>query len=333
MVKAKAKAQPSAKLKAAPLDPARQENVADRNDPRFLGVPCNRQHDATTVVSSQYSEITECSKCALRLTYVPRVGCTGRYRQKERLPAHVTEAIRAMRAEGIPFTNKAVKAMLDRVDADVRLAAIPKQPQPQPPPQQAAAAAAPAQPPKNPFIPSQDFATMFRNTINGVAQSVSAMKPPPPIRPAMEPDVWVDTPGKAPPPVYRPGQASSSAGPNIGPVATTAGMFQPENINWGAPSQQHPCPTPEHYSMATPPAAKGRAGSKRRVTYTRDGPLDATMSDRATIVSMKWLELIEQMNPRDDIKMAMRWRVHEGKAHVKALQAALAVSTPVPGES
>ncbi len=168
------------------------------------------------------------------------------------------------------------------------------------------------QPPPDPFFPSQDFATMFRNTINE-AQSVPAVKPPPPIRPVTERDVWVDTPGKAPPPVYRPGQASSSAGPNIGPVATTAGMFQPENINWGAPSQQHPCPTPERYSMATPPAAKGRAGSKRRVTYTRDGPLDATMSDRATIVSMKWLELIERMNPRDDIKMAMRWRVHEGK--------------------
>ncbi len=57
------------------------------------------------------------------------------------------------------------------------------------------------------------------------------------------------------------------------------------------------------------------------------------MNDRATVMAMKWLELIEQMNPRDDIKMAMRWRVHEGKMHVKALQAALAVSTPVPGES
>ncbi len=133
----KAQAQQPARPKAAPLDPARQENVADKNDPRFAGPPCHRQHEATTVISNQYGEITECSMCALRLKYVPRVGCTGRYRQKERLPVHVNAAIQAMRAEGIPFTNKTVKAMLDRVDADVRLqGAVPKQPQPPPQPQQ-----------------------------------------------------------------------------------------------------------------------------------------------------------------------------------------------------
>ncbi len=55
------------------------------------------------------------------------------------------------------------------------------------------------------------------------------------------------------------------------------------------------------------------------------------MEDRATVVAKKWMELIEQMNPKDDIKAAMRIRVYEGKMHVRALQAALAVKTPVPG--
>ncbi len=73
--------------------------------------------------------------------------------------------------------------------------------------------------------PNQDSLTMFRNTINEahlrrastyLPINVPAVKAPPPIRLVTGPDVWMDTPGKAPPPVYRPGQASSSAGLNIG---------------------------------------------------------------------------------------------------------------------
>ena len=242
-----AKAQAPAKPKAAPLDYTRQENVADKNDPRFAGIPCNRQHDATTVISNQFSEIAECSKCALRLAYVPRVGCTGRYRQKERLPAHVGAAIQAMQVQQIPFTNKIVKALLDRVDADIRLGAGPKQPQQQ---QHAAAAAPPpgypqhGAPPINSFVPAQQ---------------------------------------EAPPAI--------------------------------------PVPAVKATAKPPPPVAKHADRDER----------DAPMEDRATVVAKKWMELIEQMNPKEDIKAATRIRAYEGKMHVRALQAALAVKTPVPG--
>ncbi len=58
------------------------------------------------------------------------------------------------------------------------------------------------------------------------------MKAPPPIRLVTGPDVWMETPGKAPPPVYRPGQASSSAGESIGPPGSSSHLppegFLPE---------------------------------------------------------------------------------------------------------
>ena len=124
----------------------------------------------------------------------------------------------------------------------------------------------------------------------------------------MQPFAWVETPCKAPPPIYQgrdhvPSQAASSAGPDIGPVAT-----------------------PEHFDLSTPPAA-ARA-------YHRDG--DAPRNDRAVVVAKKWLELIDQMNPREDKKAAMRIRMRESVDHllrmrenVESLQARLAVSMSV----
>ncbi len=89
--------------------------------------------------------------------------------------------------------------------------------------------------------PNLDSATRFRNTINEahlrrastyLPINVPAVKAPPPIRLVTGPDVWMDTPGKAPPPVYRPGQASSSAGRNIGLLGSSSRLpregFLPE---------------------------------------------------------------------------------------------------------
>ncbi len=60
------------------------------------------------------------------------------------------------------------------------------------------------------------------------------------------------------------------------------------------------------------------------------------MNDRAVVVAKKWLELIDQMNPREDKKAAMRIRMRESVDHllrmrenVESLQARLAVSMSV----
>ena len=47
------------------------------------------------------------------------------------------------------------------------------------------------------------------------------------------------------------------------------------------------------------------------------------------MMAHKWPEIIEHMNPKEGVKAAMRIRVHEGKEHVRALQATLVVETAI----
>ena len=107
--------------KRPPLDHTREEDIADRNDPRWQGWPCHRRHEATKLMSNQFSLVTECGRCALRLKYTPREGCTGRYRRKESLPVHVTLALQRLQTTNVQPTHKVVKAMIEIVEAEVKV--------------------------------------------------------------------------------------------------------------------------------------------------------------------------------------------------------------------
>ena len=103
-----------------PFDPARQVGM-DPRDPRSRASqwPCYGVHTPDKSKSNQHGQWSECAVCALRLSYVPRVGSHA-MTTKASNPAMVDRMLRATftATEGRRPTMELCKAMQAKIDAD-----------------------------------------------------------------------------------------------------------------------------------------------------------------------------------------------------------------------
>ena len=91
----------------------------DERDPRTRKEtwPCFGTHANMSTSNNRFAQWTECSKCALRVQYVPAVGAPGQSTRTD-LTMNVTEAIQKLRAEGWEaeeMTGSAMKAAIAMV--------------------------------------------------------------------------------------------------------------------------------------------------------------------------------------------------------------------------
>ena len=111
--------------KTPPLDFSKRQQL-DPRDPRVSDScwPCLGSHRPSAMKSNQYAGWKECEKCALRLEYVPREACTGKYEQKVN-PDVVAAAMQSLKQHceesGVPPTTKLAKAMIQKVEAEIKL--------------------------------------------------------------------------------------------------------------------------------------------------------------------------------------------------------------------
>ncbi len=178
-------------------------------------------------------------------------------------------AQQAMQAENIAANNKAMKTMLQRVDAEAKLTGVPK-----------ANAKAQAPPPAAQVLPAQQAGAP-------PAQAVPKPVPPPAAQPtSVRVTPFNPNPGPPPPvpprldPNYVPGQPASSTGKtsNVGPMATNP-MFQPPTkIDWSGSAAT----ATEFYDVSTPQEIQR---PKRRAGAAEQAP--GPMEDSTTLQSEK----------------------------------------------
>ena len=104
------------------LDYAREKGP-DESDPRFLGKgTCGKEHNTRWTSGNRHGMWEECSRCGLRLRYVPASGAPGCNR-KQYLPKDVTTALQRLRSEGLweNMEHEDLRAMLDIVTAEKKI--------------------------------------------------------------------------------------------------------------------------------------------------------------------------------------------------------------------
>ena len=102
--------------KAPELDMTR-ELLADPRDPRSAECwPCFKNHNGCVKGSNKYGAWTLCSVCNLKMSYIPRMGCPGKYMEKVD-HSHVKKALSKLQSDlnGMKPNHLLVKTAVDFV--------------------------------------------------------------------------------------------------------------------------------------------------------------------------------------------------------------------------
>ena len=106
-VSTKGRGKTKPKTEMNPLDYDRQEGV-DPRDPRASGGLCQGNHTPKSR-ANQFAQWTLCTRCQIRLSYIPRMGCHAQHRQAGPLSSDTKEMIKEADPEAEYYpTNKEI---------------------------------------------------------------------------------------------------------------------------------------------------------------------------------------------------------------------------------